>query len=192
MKIKGAYQHQFSQVPTADIPRSVFDRSHGHKTTFDEGQLIPVYLDEVVPGDSFNVNATCFARVATLIKPIMDNISMSLHFFFVPARLVWSNWVKLMGERPDPVDDYDSDTEYVVPTVSAPAVTGFAAGSLYDYLGIPIGVPDVEISNLPARCYNKIYADWYKDQNLIDNPALDLGDSGDDVADYLIVTGKPK
>ena len=157
MRTKGAYQHQFSKVPTADIPRSVFDRTHGHKTTFNEGQLIPTYVDEIYPGDSFSVQTVGFGRIATLLKPIMDNITMSIHFFFVPARLVWSNWVKLMGERDNPVDDFDNDVEYAVPTVTSPAVSGFATGSLYSYLGIPIGVPGVEISNLPARCYNKIY-----------------------------------
>ena len=98
-------QEHFAQAPNADIQRSRFDRSHGVKTTMDFGKLIPCYVDEILPGDSFNMDATTFARLATPLKPFMDNAYIDIHFFFVPCRLVWSNWEQFMGERVDPTDD---------------------------------------------------------------------------------------
>lgn len=95
-------KHTFSEVPRAEIPRSTFDRSHGHKTTFDAGYLVPVYVDEALPGDTFKVNMTGFARLATPIFPIMDNMFMDTHFFAVPIRLVWDNWAKFNGEQTGP------------------------------------------------------------------------------------------
>src|SRR6188768_284869 len=94
--------HQFSQVPKAEIPRSSFDRSHGHKTTFDAGYLIPVFVDEALPGDTFNLSMTVFARLATPLHPIMDNLTIDAHFFAVPLRLVWTNFPKFFGEQENP------------------------------------------------------------------------------------------
>ena len=98
-------QQHFSQVPSAEIERSRFDRSHAYKSTFDAGSLVPVFVDEVLPGDTFNLSSTAFARLATPLKPIMDNLNLDLHFFFVPYRLVWDNWVYFMGERRKPSDN---------------------------------------------------------------------------------------
>ena len=97
-------QQHFSGAPRADVPRSKFDRSHGHKTTFDAGYLVPVFLDEYLPGDTFNMSATAFARLATPLKPFMDNLYLDLHFWAVPNRLLWSNWKKFMGEKSNPSD----------------------------------------------------------------------------------------
>ena len=150
-------KHQFSQVPRAEIQRSSFDRSHGYKTTFDSGYLVPFYLDEVLPGDTFNVQATTFTRLATPIAPIMDNIYLDTFYFFVPSRLIWNHWVNFNGEQTNPGDSID----YLVPTLSG----SFNEGSLGDYLGIPINV-NTEVNALPFRAYHKIYDDWFRDENL--------------------------
>ena len=98
----------FAKAPSAaGVPRSTFDRSHGCKTTFDAGKLIPILVDEIVPGDTVNLKSTAFARLATPLHPLMDNINLDIHYFFVPNRLVWDNWQKFMGERTDPADDPD-------------------------------------------------------------------------------------
>ena len=114
MKMKSAIQHQFSRVPEANIPRSVFNRSHTYKTTFDEGYLIPIMCDEALPGDTFTVNASLFARLATPVVPLMDNMRMQVFYFSVPVRLIWTNFPKFMGEQTDPGDS----TDYHVPQVS--------------------------------------------------------------------------
>ncbi len=112
---KSVMKHQFSQVPHADIPRSSFKRSHGYKTAFDSGYLIPIYADEALPGDTFNVRLSSIARLATPLLPFIDNLFMDFHFFAVPNRLIWDNFQRFMGERdPDP----DSSTDYTVPQVS--------------------------------------------------------------------------
>ncbi len=109
--MESVMKHNFSEVPKADIPRSKFNRSFAHKTTFDSGMLIPVYVDEVLPGDTFNVNATMFARLSTPIYPIMDNLYMDVFYFAVPYRLLWDNFQKMMGEQIDPNDS----TDYTIP-----------------------------------------------------------------------------
>ena len=115
--MRSVMQHSFSQVPRADIPRSRFDRTHGYKTTFNSGYLVPIYVDEVLPGDTFNLSMTAFARMATPIYPLMDNLQLSTFYFFVPYRLLWDNWVKLNGEQRNPGDSVD----YVVPKCTSPA-----------------------------------------------------------------------
>lgn len=175
--------HTFSQVPKAEIPRSTFDRSHGHKTTFDAGYLVPFLVDEALPGDTFNVNLTGFARLATPIFPIMDNMYMDTQFFSVPIRLVWDNWQKFNGEQTDPGDS----TDYVVPQMVSPAVTGYAANSLSDYFGLPTEVPGLTHSALWHRAYNLIYNEWYRDQNLQDSVVVDKDDGPDNPADYVLL-----
>jgi hypothetical protein len=171
--MRSVMTHQFSQAPTADIQRSSFNRSHGYKTTFNAGDLIPVFWDEVLPGDTINFNPTMFARLNTPIYPLMDNQFLDIHVFFCPTRLVWDNFRKFMGERVDPSDSID----YTIPTVNATATTGYANESIQDYLGLPTKVPDYEHSVLPLRVYDRIYAEWYRDQNLIDSPDLETGDT---------------
>lgn len=175
--------HTFAQVPKADIPRSSFDRSHGHKTAFDAGLLIPIFLDEALPGDTFKVSMTALARLATPIFPIMDNMFMDVHFFAVPNRLVWNNWQRFNGEQPDPGDT----TDFTIPQMVSPAGTGYAIGSLSDYMGIPTGVPGLSHSALWHRAYHLCWNEWYRDQNLQDAKPVPKGDGPDLPADYALL-----
>jgi len=175
--------HQFSRVPAAEIPRSSFDRSHGHKTTFDAGYLIPVFHDEALPGDTLNLSMTAFARLATPIHPFMDNMYLDTFFFSVPLRLLWSNWEKFNGAQDDPGDS----TSFVIPQiVPTPASGGYQAGDLFDYLGLPTEVEDITNSALYSRAYNLIWNDWFRDQNLQDSLVVDLDDGPDIQTDYTI------
>jgi len=175
--------HTFSQVPKAEIPRSTFDRSHGYKTTFDAGYLVPVLVDEALPGDTFNVNLTAFARLATPIFPIMDNMKMDTFFFSVPIRLVWDNWQKFNGEQRNPGDS----TDYTVPQMVSTAVTGYLANSLHDYFGLPTEVPGLTHSSLWHRSYSLIWNEWFRDQNLQNSVTVDTDDGPDDPADYVLL-----
>ena len=174
--------HSFSRAPTAEIERSSFDRSHGHKTTFDAGYLIPVYRDIGLPGDTFNLRFHAFVRMTTPLKPLMDNQYLDVHFWGVPIRLVWDNFVKQCGEQVNPGDS----TSYVFPTFTA---YGPAAGSLSDYMGIPCGTfvtsPYSHVS-LWHRAYNLIYNTWYRDQNLVNSVTVDKGDGPDAIANYVL------
>lgn len=182
-RIPSHQNHVFSQVPKAEIPRSTFDRSHGHKTTFDAGYLVPFLVDEALPGDTFNVNLTGFARLATPIFPIMDNMFMDTQYFSVPIRLVWDNWQKFNGEQTDPGDS----TDYVVPQMVSTAVTGYLANSLHDYFGLPTEVPGLTHSALWHRAYNLIWNEWYRDQNLQDSVVVDRDDGPDSPTDYVLL-----
>ena len=174
-------QHSFSQVPKAEIQRASFDRSHGYKTTFDAGWLVPVFVDEVLPGDTFTLNMSALARLATPLKPIMDNIFLDSFFFFVPNRLIWSNWQKFNGEQDNPGDS----TAFVVPHID---VLNAAVGSLYDYFGIPTGVLNALACNsLHMRAYNLIYNDWFRDENLQNSVVVDIDDGPDNMADYVLL-----
>ena len=169
-------QAHFAGVPKSEIQRSRFDRSHAHKTTFDAGYLVPVYVDEVLPGDTFNMNATAFARLATPLKPIMDNLYLDMQFFFVPYRLVWDNWQAFMGERRNPDDD---PSVYDVPQLSFPLnVSRVQPGGILNYFGIPYRglAGSVSVNALPLRAYNLIYNEWFRDQNLQDRVAVPTGD----------------
>lgn len=171
--------HQFAMVPKADIPRSSFDVQHTHKTTFDAGYLVPIYLDEVLPGDSFNLRMTAFARLATPINPVMDNLHMETFFFFVPNRLIWTNWVKMMGEQTNPSDSIS----YTTPQQVSPA-GGYAIGSLQDYMGLPTagqvaGANTITHSAFFTRAYNLIYNEWFRDENLQNSLTVDKGDGPD-------------
>lgn len=171
--------HQFAMVPRADIPRSGFKIESSYKTAFDAGYLIPVYVDEVLPGDSFNLRATMFARLATPIVPIMDNLYLESFFFFVPCRLVWSNWQKFMGEQANPGDSID----YTIPQITSPD-GGWSESGIFDYMGVPVGnqIPAgnvVSVNALPLRAYNLIWNEWFRDQNLQTAVTVTKGDSGD-------------
>ena len=172
---KSVNVHQFAMIPRADIPRSKFDSQKSYKTTFDAGYLIPVYVDEVLPGDTINLQMTAFARLATPLFPIMDNMHLDSFFFFVPNRLVWENWQKFMGERyPDP----DSSIDYTVPEMTSPA-GGYAVNSLQDYMGLPTagqitGANTVTHCAFWTRAYNLIWNEWFRDQNLQDSPHKDF------------------
>lgn len=174
-------QYQFSRVPTVDTPRSSFDRTHTHKTTFNAGELIPFYIDEALPGDTFNCNATLFGRMATPINPIMDNICLDTHFFAVPKRLVWDNFQKFMGEQENP----DDTTDYIVPQLVDDNATGFIEGGLEDYFGLPTSnqATGLSVSALWHRAYNLIWNEWFRDQNLQDSVAVPKGDGPDNLSD---------
>lgn len=167
---------RFATIPKISVPRSQFDLSHGHTTTFDAGYIIPITWLDVLPGDSINLKATIFMRMSTPLKPLMDNMHADLHFFFVPYRLLWENFTKMLGEQEDPGDSIS----YTIPQVTL-AGTGVVAGKLLDYLGIPPAVTTSTTgwtcSALPRRCYYKIWNDWYRDENLQDTVSKE-GTSG--------------
>lgn len=174
-------QHSFARVPDAQIPRSSFDRSHAHKTTFDAGYLIPILVDEALPGDTFNTKLTAFARMATPIYPVMDNLFMDFFFFAIPHRLVWENWEKFCGAQTDPGDS----TDYEIPICTATG-TPPAEGSLFDYMGIPPGVSNLEWSQLPGRAYNLVVNEWFRDQNLQDSLDVFMDDAGKDHSNFVL------
>nr|AOV86353.1 putative capsid VP1 [uncultured virus] len=184
--IAGAQQsvmaHNFSQIPDANIPRSQFNRSHGYKTTFNSGYLVPVFVDEVLPGDTFSVKMSSFARLATPLKPIMDNMFLETFFFFVPNRLVWDNWEKFNGAQTNPGDS----TDYLIPQIPAPATTGWTPGSLGDYFGIPIGKTGFSVNSLHFRAYNLIWNEWFRDENLQNSLVVDKDDGPDTATDYVL------
>jgi hypothetical protein len=178
--------HQFAMIPKADIPRSSFRIQKSYKTTFDSGYLIPIHVDEVLPGDTFNLKMTAFARMATPIFPVMDNIYLDSFFFFVPNRLVWTNWVKFMGEQNAPTDSIS----FVIPQIVSP-VAGFAVGGIYDYMGLPtVGQVaagnTVSINALPLRAYNLIYNQWFRDENLQGSATVINNDGPDASATYVL------
>jgi len=179
--------HTFSQVPRVSAQRSSFDRSHGYKTSFDEGVLVPFLMDEVAPGDSHKVDCNFLCRLATLQKPLMDNLYLETFFFFVPMRLLWDNWERMWGAQDNP----DDPTDYLVPIVQAPPGASATTGSIWDYFGIPVGVPDLFMSALYPRAYNFIWNEWFRDQNLQDSVAREKGDGPDDPTLYgLLPRGK--
>ncbi len=175
-------QHQFSQVPRAEIPRSSFNRSHGCKTTFDAGELIPVFVDEALPGDTFNLRMTGFGRLATPIFPFMDNIFLDSFFFAVPYRLVWENWERMNGAQDDPTDS----TEFTMPSLTLPG-GGHLALSLSDYFGLPTVTDPLETHSLIHRAYNLIWNHWFRDQNLQNSVAVPLGNGPDASAQFAVL-----
>lgn len=173
--------HNFSKIPATNIQRSVFDRSHTHKSTFNAGYLVPFYCDEVLPGDSFKISATTFARLNTPIVPFMDNLYLDTFFFYVPTRLLWTHWKNFNGEQKNPGDSID----FVVPTFKAG--TTFDVDSLGDHFGLPTGVALNNINSLPFRAYNLIYNEWFRDENLIDSVYFDDGDGTDDISNFVML-----
>lgn len=183
-RMPSVMKHSFSQVPKAEIPRSSFNRSHGFKTTMDAGYLVPCFIDEVLPGDTFNLNMAGFGRLATPIHPVMDNAYLDTFFFFVPSRLVWDNFQKFHGEQENPGDS----TDYLIPVVTTPA-GGYAEESLADYFGIPTKVTGLDdVNALPFRAYNLIWNEWFRDENLQDSLTVSKTDGPD--ADTLYTLQK--
>ena len=174
MARKSLMAHQFSLIPKADIPRSSFNRDHEYKSTFDAGYLVPFYIDEVLPGDTFNLKAQLFARFATPIVPIMDNMYLDTFFFFVPLRLVWNNFQKFMGEQENPGDS----TDYLCPKVLSPS-GGWKSQSLSDYFGLPVNVDNLSVNAFHHRAYNLIWNEWFRDENLQDSVEVPKGDGPD-------------
>ena len=168
----------FSRVPKVDIQRSVFNRDHGLKTTFDAGYLVPIFYDEALPGDTFDLEANGFGRLSTPINPFMDNLYIETFFFSVPYRLIWNNWEKFCGEQDNPGDS----TDYLVPIVGG----NFGNSTLYDYFGVPTDI-NIEVNNFCGRAYNLIYNEWFRDQNLQDSVVVDKGDGPDTASDYVLL-----
>ncbi|AXL14783.1 major capsid protein [Microviridae sp.] len=197
-RIGSAHQHKFSEVPHADIQRSTFDRTHGLKTTFNAGQLIPVYVDEALPGDTFSCNMTAFSRLATPIHPTMDNAFMDSHFFAVPVRLVWDDFEEFMGEtkhyQASGSSRLDGTPDFTVAAPIPPTITAGGSGeaefSLSDYFGIPTKQANLEFSALWHRAYTLVWNDWFRDENL-QAPKTVLTTSGADATTYnLLNRGK--
>lgn len=174
---------RFSEVPNAEIPRSTFDRQHGYKTTFNAGELVPIFVDEVLPGDTMDCKMVAFGRLATPIHPFMDNMFVDTFFFAIPIRLVWDNWQKFNGEQTDP----DDSTDFLIPQMVSPNPGGYTELSLSDYFGIPTKTVLLSHSALWHRAYNLTWNEWFRDQNLQDSVKVDTGDGPDDPADYVLL-----
>lgn len=178
--------HNFAMVPRADIPRSKFNIQSALKTTFDAAWLVPIYVDEVLPGDAINLRMTAFCRLATPTTPVMDNLHLDTFWFFVPNRLVWNNWQKFQGEQTNPGDSIS----YVTPQQVSP-VAGYLKNTLQDYMGLPtVGQVTagltVSHSALPLRAYNLIWNEWFRDENLQNSVTVDKGDGPDTIAHYVL------
>lgn len=171
-------------VPRSDVPRSTFKVEHAHKSTYDLGFLVPFYLDEVLPGDVHKGNVHIFARLSNLLFPLMDNVELETFFFFVPNRLVWTNWVKFMGEQTNPGDSI----AYTIPKLDSPS-GGFIVGGIADHLGLPtVGQVTagqvVTVSALPFRCYNRVFNEWFRDENLMNSVPQETDDGPDLISQY--------
>lgn len=179
-------ESHFAQVPHAEIQRSRFTRANNHKTTFNEGQLIPIYLDEVLPGDTHQINMSALVRMATPIYPIMDNLWMDIYFFFVPNRLVWEHWREFNGQNN--TTHWEQPVDYTIPQIKAPDV-GWTKGTLADYFGLPTYTKNISVSALPFRAYCLIFNEWFRDQNLQDPAMVNLDDAtvtGSNSGNYVI------
>lgn len=176
VRVRGGTSPQPYQAPVARYGRSQFDLSHNHKTTFDASLLVPYFLAEVIPGDTMTCKLLSFVRIfSPLDAPIMDNIEVGIDFFFVPNRLVWTNWEKFLGAS----DDAGAQpTDYTIPVESTGATVQYQ--SIYNYMGLPVGMltANSSVSLLPVRAYGLIYDEWYRDQNLIDKEMIETGDGG--------------
>lgn len=197
MKNPSVMTHNFSRVPTVSHPRSVFNRSHGHKTTFDAGWLIPCYVDEVLPGDTVNMHCSILVRLlSAAVRPFMDNLFLDTFWFYVPNRLLWTNFVKFMGEQNNPTDSIS----YTVPQITSPNVAGggIPVGHLFDYFGLPTGplngggaTTGLTVNNLHGRAYNQIWNTWFRSQDLQNSVTVDVGDGPDTWSNYnLLRRGK--
>lgn len=179
-------QHSFAQIPNVNMARSKFDRSYTAKDTIQFDSLTPLFVEEVLPGDTINLNVASFCRLAPQFKPIMDNMYLDYFFFFVPNRLVWSHWENFNGAKDNPSDSID----YTIPTMTAPAVTGFDVGSIQDHMGLPTGVPGIVVNCLPFRGYALIFNTWFRDQNLQNSATFSSGDGPDTYSSSLLTRCK--
>ena len=188
-------EYNFAQNPQVGVSRSRFQRNSDNKTTFNTGDLIPIYLDEVLPGDTHQVDVACVMRMATPIFPVMDNAYCDFYFFFVPNRLLWEHWKEFMGENKETA--WTPKTEYSVPQVTAPA-DGWEEGTLADYLGLPTKVKGISVSALPGRAYGLIYNEWFRNQNVTQPTLVEVTDAtttgkndGSATNDSAITLAKP-
>lgn len=183
-------ESHFAQLPHADISRSSFDRSHSLKTSFNVGDVVPFYVDEVLPGDTFDVRTSKVVRMPALVTPIMDNIYLDTYYFYVPNRIVWDHWRQLMGENTESA--WLPETQYQVPQITAPS-GGWNIGTLADYFGIPTGVAGLSVNALPFRAYALIMNEWFRDENLTDPLVIPKDDTtvvGVNTGNYITDTAK--
>lgn len=193
MHNRSVLQHSFAAVPTPKLPRSVFNRSHGWKGTFDCDYLIPFYVDEAIAGDTFNMNVNVLMRMSSpTIRPIMDNLWVTVIFFSVANRLLWTNWKKFMGEQANPADSIS----FSIPQVTGPNVAGggIPIGHLFDYMGLPVGplsgggaTTGITFNNLAGRAYNQFWNAFVRDENNQNSVTEDLGDGPDTFANYNLL-----
>lgn len=167
-------ESHFSLLPKIDISRSRFDRSASVKTSFNAGDIVPFYLEEVLPGDTFNVKTSRVVRMQTLLTPMMDNVYLDTYYFFVPNRLVWEHWKQFCGENTESA--WIPETEYSIPQITAPD-GGWNVGTIADYFGIPTGVSGLSVSALPFRAYALVMNEWFRDQNLEDPLLVPVDDA---------------
>lgn len=169
-------ESHFALNPTRiDMSRSTFDRSSSVKTSFNAGDIVPFFLEEVLPGDTFNVKSSKVVRMQTLLTPMMDNVYLDTYYFFVPNRLVWEHWKQFNGENTESA--WIPETTYEVPQITSPADTGWTVGTIADYFGVPTGVPGLSVSALPFRAYALVINEWFRDQNLQDPLAVPVDDA---------------
>ena len=169
---RNSEQH-YAQVPRAEIRRSRFKRDFNLLTTINEGDLVPIYCDEVLPGDTAKINMNALMRMSTPLYPVMDNCNCDFYFFFVPSRLLWDHFENLMGQNDS---SYWADPiEYTTPKTKAPK-GGWNVGTVADYFGIPTGVENIEVNSLPLRAYTKIWNEWFRDENLSEPRPMSTGD----------------
>ncbi len=176
---------RFSINPDITIDRSKFNRDSSVKTSFNVGDLIPFYIDEVLPGDTFQLKTSFIARLQPLVTAPMDNLYLDTYYFFVPNRLVWEHWRELMGENTESA--WIPQTEYQVPQIIAPT-GGWNIGTIADYFGIPTGVENIYVSALPFRAYSLIVNEWFRDQNLkdpLETPKSDATVTGVNTGNYI-------
>lgn len=183
-----ARTHRFDEVPVPRIPRSVFDMPSNHKGTMSAGFLYPVYVHEILPGDTVVMDANFFGRLQTLDFPILDNLYLDTFWFYCPNRLLWNNWAKFLGAQDDPADSID----FSIPTIEGGGDPGefvVGEGSLHDHFGLPIATMDAStnVNALPSRMYNLVWNEWFRDQNLQDSVVVDRDDGPDNRDDYGIL-----
>lgn len=165
---------RFHSIPRIEVKRSKFDRSHGHTTTFNEGDLIPIYVAECLPGDQVRLDMNSLVRMSTPLYPVMDNCYTDYYAFFCPNRLLWEHWVNLMGENTDTY--WAPKTEYTTPKTKAPS-GGWNVGTIADYMGIPTGVENIQVNSMPLRAYARIWNEWFRDENLQQPVVQDMDDT---------------
>ena len=169
-------ESHFSQIPRANIRRARFKRDYSNTTTINEGDIVPIYVDEVLPGDTVNLTQNSLVRMATPIYPVMDNCYMDIYYFFCPNRLLWEHWENLMGQNDDSY--WAPKTEYSVPQTTAPS-GGWKEGTIADYMGIPTKISNISVNSLPFRAYARIWNEWFRDENLQQPVVQDMDDGND-------------
>lgn len=167
-------ESRFAQVPRAEIRRARFKRDFSNITTMNEGDLVPLYVDEVLPGDTVSCDLNGLIRMSTPLYPVMDNCYLDTYAFFVPCRLLWEHWENLMGQNDDSY--WAEKTEYSVPQTTAPS-GGWNVGTIADYMGIPTGIAGIKVNSMPFRAYARVWNEWFRDENLQQPVVQDTDDA---------------